>query len=314
MTRRRAGQGAGQRAGQGAVAFALAALLFGCAPAAPPPQGRSMLGAPYRMGGLWSYPREDFALRETGVAAIVPDRRRGRATANGEVWDPARLVGAHRTLQLPAIVTVTALETGRQVQVRVNDRGPEAPGRVIGLSRRAAELLGLPESGTAAVRIEVDPVPSRALSAGLPSLEPDRALPIVAAPRAEVVAEALAPLPGQRETAATPAPAVRSVAAAAPPPEAALPPDPLPESVAQVAPAFGPVRYVVEAGSFFRRDLAQRQAARLAGSGARVETEGSGRQAVHRVRMGPYADLAAADRAVAGVLAAGLPELRLLVE
>ena len=54
------------------------------------------------MGGVWSYPREDFALSESGLAAVLPDARRGRRTANGEVHDPAALTAAHRTLQLPA--------------------------------------------------------------------------------------------------------------------------------------------------------------------------------------------------------------------
>ena len=71
---------------------------------------------------------------------------------------------------------------------------------------------------------------------------------------------------------------------------------------------------MVEAGTFSRQDLAQRQAGRLTGLGAQVDTVGSGRQAVHRVRIGPFRDLAEADRAVAGVLASGLPEVRLLVE
>jgi rare lipoprotein A len=276
-----------------------------------------MVGEPYRMGALWSYPREDFALEETGVAAVVPDQRRGRSTANGEVWDPAILVAAHRTLQLPAIVTVTNLETGRQVQLRVNDRGPENPGRVIGLSRRAAELLGVPAQGTAPVRIAVDSAPSRALAVALPSREPGRAPAVAAAPRTEVTAEALAPPPGARGAAGGGgggSAAIRMSAAAGPDGAAApgLPPDPLPEVVAQ-GPLAPPVRYVVEAGNFFRRDLAQRQAARI-GAGAWVDTEGTGRQAVHRVRIGPFPDLASADRAVAGVLAAGLPEVRLIVE
>jgi rare lipoprotein A len=303
------------KAGGIAAGALLVALAAGCAPSGPPPAARFMVGEPYQMGGLWSYPREDFALEETGVATVVPDTRRGRNTANGEVWDPSAMVAAHRTLQLPAIVTVTHLGTGRQVQVRVNDRGPADPGRIIGLSRRAAELLGIPPQGAAPVRIAVESAPSRALAAALPSREMNRAPAVVAAPRAEVTAEALAPLPGARTASgsspvATPA---RAAAAAETTPDAAEALRPLPETVSQGRPLPG-FRYVVQAGSFFRRDLAQQQASRLAGLGARVETVGAGRQALHRVRIGPFTDLAAADRAVAGVLAAGLPEVRLVVE
>ncbi|MBD0272989.1 MAG: sporulation and cell division repeat protein, partial [Acetobacteraceae bacterium] len=109
------------------------------------------------MGGAWSYPREDYALAESGLAVVLPDGARGRRTANGEVYDPAALVAAHRTLQLPAVVRVWNLDTGREARVRVNDRGPEAPGRVIGLSRRAAALLGVVPGEPARVRIAVDP-------------------------------------------------------------------------------------------------------------------------------------------------------------
>ncbi|MFC7551974.1 septal ring lytic transglycosylase RlpA family protein [Pseudoroseomonas wenyumeiae] len=86
------------------------------------------------MGGVWSYPREDFALRETGLATVIPDPRPGRATADGEIYDPALLTAAHRTLQLPAILVVTNLENGLSLRVRVNDRGPAQSGRVVALS------------------------------------------------------------------------------------------------------------------------------------------------------------------------------------
>ena len=92
----------------------------------------------------------------------------------------------------------------------------------------------------------------------------------------------------------------------------ALPPDPLPEQATMGSAR--PGRLLIEAGNFFRRDLAQRQAARLAGLQARVEPFGVGRQPQFRVRLGPYPNLEAADRALGAVLQAGLPEARLLVE
>lgn len=295
--------------------LALVALLPACQPPPlpPPSTGRYVIGQPYEAGGIWSYPREDFSGSETGVAAILPDRAAGRVTANGEVFDPARLLAAHRTLQLPAILTVWNLETGREIRVRVNDRGPADPGRILALSRRAAELLGMPPGGdaggTAAVRITVDGPSSRALALALPGDRPD-ALVITTAPRGTVEAEALPPPPGAREASRRQLPqggAPNRLADAADP---ILPPDPLPEDVVE-RPGV-PVRFVVEAGTFFRRDLAQRQAARM--SGARTEAFGEGRQPQYRVRLGPFATLAEADRAVAAVLAAGQPEVRLLVE
>lgn len=277
-------------------------------PPAPKPDARYMLGEPYSLGGLWSYPKEEFGRIETGLATVLPDRRAGRRTTNGETFDPDRLVGAHRTLQLPAIVTVWNLETGREIQVRLNDRGPAQPGRVIGLSARAAALLGIPPGGTAQVRVSVEDAPSRALARTLPSTE--RLGPQVeAVPIGTVERETLAPPPGARQAErlreAPRGPAVAPVASGG----ADLPPDPLPEQVVQRYAM--PGRYYVEAGSFFRRDLAQRQASMI---GARVEPFGEGRRPQWRVRLGPYLDVAAADRAVASVLSAGLPEVKLLVE
>ncbi|WP_052388708.1 SPOR domain-containing protein [Belnapia moabensis] len=294
------------------AALAIALLAAGCDRQAPPPTlpGRYMLGEPYAMGGVWSYPREDFGLEEGGVAAVLPRGRPGQRTANGEAYDADRLVGAHRTLQLPAIVSVWNLENGREIKVRVNDRGPAQPGRVIGLSPRAAQLLGIPANGAAQVRIRVETGPSQALAGALPNAERP-AIAVAAAPRAAVETEALPPLAGAREAGGRTAP-VRAVARTLADARPEMPPDPLPEIVT-TRPA-QPGRLLIEAGSFFRRDLAQRQAARIPGVRPRVEPLGGGRQPQYRVVAGPFPDVAAADRAVGAVLLAGLPEVRLLVE
>ncbi|TDH60891.1 SPOR domain-containing protein [Dankookia rubra] len=293
----------------GRAALALALVLAACTQApGPQPDARYMLGEPYSLGGLWSYPKEEFGRIETGLAAVLPDARAGRRTANGEIFDPGRLMAAHRTLQLPAIVTVRNLETGLELKIRVNDRGPTQPGRVIGLTARAARLLGIPVGGTAQVRVSVEDGPSRALARTLPTTERGGAQ-VEAAPTAAVERETLAPLPGaQQATRLREAPRGRQVAMVADA-AAELPPDPLPEALVR-GPAM-PGRFYVEAGTFFRRDLAQRQAQRI---GARVEPFGEGSMPQYRVRLGPYADAASADGAVAAVLAAGLPEVKLLVE
>ena len=77
----------------------------------------------------------------------------GNRTANGEQFRPGWITAAHTTLPLPTYVEVTALDTGRRIIVRVNDRGPFALGRVIDLSRGAAEELGMKEQGHAPVRV-----------------------------------------------------------------------------------------------------------------------------------------------------------------
>lgn len=78
----------------------------------------------------------------------------GNRTANGERFRPGWITAAHTTLPLPTYVEVTALDTGRRIIVRINDRGPFAQnGRIIDLSRGAAEQLGIRAQGHAPVRV-----------------------------------------------------------------------------------------------------------------------------------------------------------------
>jgi rare lipoprotein A len=99
-------------------------------------------------------PRHAGAHQE-GVASWYGPGFAGRTTANGEVFDPSMLTAAHRTLPFGTRVLVTNLSNGRNVEVRINDRGPFKAGRVIDLSRAAAEHIGMLGSGTARVRLEV---------------------------------------------------------------------------------------------------------------------------------------------------------------
>lgn len=118
-------------------------------------KGTYKVGKPYKIGGIWYYPKENYALTETGIASWYGPDFHGKKTANGEVYDQHELTAAHRTLPMPSLVRVTNLENGRAVVVRVNDRGPFSKSRVIDVSKRAAELLGMIGPGTAKVRVEV---------------------------------------------------------------------------------------------------------------------------------------------------------------
>jgi len=80
---------------------------------------------------------------------------RGQRTASGEAFDKNAFTGAHRTIRFGTSVRVTVLKTGKQVIVRINDRGPFASGRVIDVSRPAAEMLGMVGVGVARVRVEI---------------------------------------------------------------------------------------------------------------------------------------------------------------
>jgi rare lipoprotein A len=294
----------------GIAALGMLAALAGCAPQQAQ-QPRALVGAPYQMGGVWSYPREDFGLVETGLATVIPDRFRARATANGEAYDGAALMAAHRTLQLPAILRVTNLETGLEIEVRVNDRGPENPGRVIGLSRRAGELIGLRPGGAAQVRIAVNGEASRALTSGLPNPEAPQ-VQVAAAPVGAVQREDLAPPPGAAQAARVrQAPTLpgAGLAGAGPAPSTAPPPGRLPEQVTRGWPQ--PGRLFVETATFSRRDLADRQAARI---GGRVEAIGPRNSQSFRVRIGPLPNVADADRALERTLRSGVSEARILVD
>ena len=299
--------------------FLAAALPLGIAacarpPSSPPPVSRPVqtLGTPYSLRGLWYYPREDYGLNETGLVAVVADAGAGRRTTDGEVYDPAALTAAHRTVQLPAILRVSNLENGRVLLVRANDRGPADPGRLLALSRRAAELLGVAADRPAQVRVEVEPTMSRALAASLDRAPGESAGPAVAAaPSGPVRSESLAPPPGARQAAAVREGRGPLLAVTAGPAETgAAPPLRLPESVSQGFAS--PGRLLVQAGTFAGADPARRQAARL--PGARAEPFGSGRQPEWRVRLGPFADAVAADGALEGVLRAGVAEARILVD
>jgi rare lipoprotein A len=79
----------------------------------------------------------------------------GGRTANGEKFDPHELTAAHPTLPFGTRLRVTSVATGRSVVVRVNDRGPFLPGRVVDVSSAAAETLGITGQGTAKVRLDV---------------------------------------------------------------------------------------------------------------------------------------------------------------
>ncbi|MCO6186073.1 septal ring lytic transglycosylase RlpA family protein [Rhizobium sp. L1K21] len=116
--------------------------------------GRKMVGKPYKVKGNWFYPKEDEDYNKVGYASWYGSAFHGRLTANGEVYDKNSLSAAHPTLPLPSYVRVTNLKNGSSLIVRVNDRGPFERGRIIDLSKRAAEMLGSRDHGIAKVRVQ----------------------------------------------------------------------------------------------------------------------------------------------------------------
>ena len=92
---------------------------------------------------------------ETGDASWYGPGFHGRLTASGEVFDKEAMTAAHRTLPFGTLVRVRNLGNGREAVLRINDRGPFARGRILDVSEAAARKLGMVESGTARVRIEI---------------------------------------------------------------------------------------------------------------------------------------------------------------
>jgi rare lipoprotein A len=93
--------------------------------------------------------------KETGIASYYANCLNGRATACGEPYNTTKLTAAHKTLPFGTIVEVTMVSTGRQVIVKINDRGPYSKRRVIDLSYKAAQKIGLVRAGIGRVRLKI---------------------------------------------------------------------------------------------------------------------------------------------------------------
>ncbi|MFS0736296.1 septal ring lytic transglycosylase RlpA family protein [Sphingomonas sp. 1P06PA] len=164
----------------GALALAGCMALAGCAG----DRGRGAAGAvkigkPYTIAGRTYYPADDRRYDRTGLASWYGPGHAGRATANGERYRPGDLTAAHPTLPMPCLVEVTRLDDGRRVIVRINDRGPFVPGRIIDLSQAAAQRIGLVRDGIAQVRVRridrraaTDPVLAQATADGYQASDP----------------------------------------------------------------------------------------------------------------------------------------------
>ena len=289
-----------------AVACLGALALAACATTSPPPRstaqqaktkakrvaspqsgGRDMVGSPYQVGGVWYVPSEQPNYDKTGVASWYGEPFHNRRTANGETFDMFTPSAAHTTLPLPSIVEVTNLDNGRRIQVRVNDRGPFYGGRIIDLSRAAADELGFFNKGTARVRVRyVGPAPLIP-STARPQLAMNERRPPAAAP----------PPPPQ------PAPQPTQIVSGPPPAPVPAP-----------SPAAPAGAFAIQAGSFSSRDNAERAVAQLSVAGqAVIRPIVRGGSTLYRVVvMGGWADEAKAAAALPGVAAAGFADARVV--
>lgn len=271
------------------------------------------VGKPYKVAGVWYYPQENFDYDESGIASWYGPDFHGKLTANGETFDQNAVSAAHKTLPMPSVVRVTNLENGRSLVVRVNDRGPFVNGRVIDLSRRAAQLLGYEGNGIAKVRVQILPEESRALAG---KLKPETGeSQVLAAPREAVTAETL-PAPGSAEAAKPVQVSTNPPNGSAQRSAAAL--EKAERELAAQDVETLPVKTTgifVQAGSFSRHDNALRLQARLSGVGQPqiLPTNVKG-QTVYRVRFGPLSSVEEADHLLDTVIAAGQQDARVVVD
>ena len=309
----------------GALAFALAACGShgGGAKnvAAPNANGFYKIGQPYQIDGKWYYPAVNWTYEETGVASWYGPDFNGKYTANGERFDMNTLTAAHRTLPMPSIVEVTNLDNGRSIQLRVNDRGPYARDRILDVSRRAAQMLGFENTGTAHVRVQLLQQPTLqaellAQKNGGPDVEPPTQL-AAAEPIAAVKEQTLAPPNG----VAAPPPAANAAAAPEtqqqPAPRAATshlalvdPADAATTKTPAVAAAANSRMYI-QAGAFSSRQNAETLKAKLTQFGTvNIDTAQVHGANIYRVRIGPIATTGEADRLLGDVVKS-VPQARL---
>jgi rare lipoprotein A len=241
------------------------------------PGGAVKVGRPYTINGVRYVPRVDPNYDQTGLASWYGADFHGKRTANGEIYDMNALTAAHKTLPMPSRVRVTNLENGRSLELTVNDRGPFVAGRIIDVSRRAAEALGFRRQGVAKVRVQV-----------------------LGAPATQVVTAT--PLPAPAAAAPEPEPEERSFSLIS----SAVAAEP--ESVVNA-------RLYVQGGAFANQHNAVKLGERLSPFGPTRITavENSGR-VLYRVRLGPIYNREAAGRLLAQVIAAGHDEARIVAD
>ncbi len=246
----------------------------------PVPKGGGVfkVGNPYQIAGRWYYPKEDENYSQTGMASWYGMDFHGRRTANGEIYDMDALSAAHPTLPMPTYARVTNLENGKEIVVRINDRGPYAHNRIIDLSKRAAEQLGFSNRGLTRVQVTyIGRAPLNGDDNWQTVLSRSQNNPVERAR----VADAL--------PANTPAP-----------------------QAAPQAPRVSGEQYV-QAGSFRDRASANRLKQQLAGLGeVSVTSANVGNLTYYRVRVGPFMGTSEAEATRAMVEARGVAGSRVV--
>lgn len=271
------------------------------------------IGKPYNAMGQWYTPTESYSYDETGIASWYGPGFHGKRTANGEPYDAYAMTAAHPTLQLPCIARVTNLDNGRSVVVRVNDRGPFKRSRIMDVSKRAAEMLGMIGAGTAKVRVQVLDRESRIVAeAARKGLPPHVQMAMAFKRDPQTVEVASAGNIGSDEMLS-----VTQVEPAAAMPNTRVSQDNLDDLEQQLVRRY-PVQKTsiyIQVGSFGDANNANRLASKVGSLGhAQVSPASVNGRTFNRVRIGPVATVDEADRLLAKTLKAGYPGARIVVD
>lgn len=272
-------------------------------------KGTYKVGEPYQINGIWYYPNEDYSYDETGIASWYGPGFHGGKTANGERFDTNELTAAHPTLPMPSLARVTNLDNGRSLVVRINDRGPFSGGRLIDVSRRAAQMLGFESSGTAKVRVQVLADESRAIAAaarryGAPQAEQAYASATVSS--APVPKVAVQELPDSKPY---------SPPRVAPEPVAQDRAKPVELPVVTKVPVKPNPQIYVQAGAFTMPENARKLQKDLDSLGqVKINYATINEIKFYRVRIGPLADADKAAAMLKRVNQSGVTEARIVVD
>ena len=268
--------------------------------------GYYKVGKPYQIKGNWYYPEENYSYDETGIASWYGADFHDQATANGEIYNKNELTAAHKTLPMPSLARVTNLENGRSIVVRVNDRGPFSGARIIDVSQRAAQLLGFERIGTAKVRVQVLADESKAIADAMRTYggpaQPVQASSLPSSEASVEVASLDNPPPNTAYTSAPqqPTPSLRAV-------------KPVAEYVQ--LPVSGANQIYVQAGAFTNPLNAQHLEKNLQKIGQTKIAQAIVKGVLYyRVRVGPIATVAEADKTLKRVLKSGADSARIIVD
>jgi rare lipoprotein A len=301
-------------------------------------RGYYKIGEPYEVDGVVYTPAEDWSYDETGIASWYGPDFHGKRTANGELYDMNQVTGAHKTLPMPSLVRVTNLENGREIVVRVNDRGPFSRGRVIDLSRRGAQLLGFERVGTAKVRVQILAAESQALAQAarqgqlaldIAGIDPDQPPPLPPSTPSYTRAQPQTEPANPSRLGATTSPPPRPPDVAVVDEKSAIqreqPTQPLkgndiaglympPQQLTGVQKVH-PTAIFIQAGAFSVAENAERLRSKL-GQVTKTDispTVVSGRT-FYRVRIGPIATVDQADQLLSRIVGAGAGDAKIIVD